>query len=147
MVGDGPARAEVERLFTPLAGRVAFLGRIDEPARLAALYREADLFVWPAVNEAYGMVLLEAQSCGCPVLAGRHGGVASALREGETGLLAEPGVGPFAETLAALLARPDRIARMGEAAARFVAETRTVEQAARIIGAALAPLLSRDRAA
>lgn len=147
IVGDGPARPEVRALFAPLAGRVAFLGRIDAPERLASLYRAADLFVWPAVNEAYGLVLLEAQACGCPVLAGRHGGVASAMRAGRTGRLAEPGRDAFAAALREMLAWPERLAPMGRAAARFVGEERSVEQAAATLKAAIAPLLARSEAA
>ena len=45
-------------------------------AALPALYAGADLYLWPAINEAYGMAFLEAQAAGLPVVAGRTGGVA-----------------------------------------------------------------------
>ena len=49
--------------------------------------RACDLLVWPAVREAYGMALLEAQASGLPVLAGRDPRrVAAILADGETGL-------------------------------------------------------------
>src|SRR5690606_33039085 len=91
-VGDGPARAEVERALP----RAEFHGeaRLDE---LPALYAGADLYVWPAAGEAYGMALLEAQGAGLPVVAGRERGVPDVVLEGETALLAPPGdVGAFA---------------------------------------------------
>src|SRR5207253_10569965 len=88
LVGDGEGRQEVERLFARFGERVRFLGAIEDPAALARLYASADLLVWPAVNEAYGMALLEAQACGCPVLAGAYGGVASVVEDGRTGVLA-----------------------------------------------------------
>ena len=79
LVGDGPARAEVEALMAPLNEggheRVRFAGALPREA-LPALYAGADLYLWPAINEAYGMTFLEAQAAGLPVVAGRTGGVA-----------------------------------------------------------------------
>lgn len=102
LVGDGPKRAEVEELFAPFEGKVTFTGQLDEAA-LSTLYQHADLMVWPAVNEAYGMALLEAQAAGLPVVAGRYLGVPDVVSEGETGLLSEP------EDLAGFSADIDRL--------------------------------------
>lgn len=74
IVGDGPARAEVELLFEPFGDRVVFHGQMDPPA-LADLYRRAMVFLWPGVNEAFGMVYLEAQAAGLPVVAQDRPGV------------------------------------------------------------------------
>src|SRR5439155_14950174 len=89
-VGDGPARAEVESALAPLGSRVVYRGVLDEAA-IAAVLAEADLFVWPAISEAFGMALLEAQACGVPVVAGASGGVSGIVASGETGLLTPPG--------------------------------------------------------
>ncbi|MGA0597326.1 glycosyltransferase family 4 protein [Enterovirga sp. CN4-39] len=146
VVGDGPARPEVERILAPFGARVAFRGRL-EGADLAVAYNEADLLVWPAVNEAYGMVLLEAQANGCPVVAGCFGGVPDVVVDGATGLLAEPGnAAALAEGVASLLADPARRATMGEAARRFVREERSLDRAARILGDALHPLIGTEAA-
>ena len=67
LAGAGPERMAVEAAFAPLAGRVRFTGQM-EPEPLAGLYAASDLYIWPAVNEAYGMALLEAQAAGLPVL-------------------------------------------------------------------------------
>ncbi|MDY0882025.1 glycosyltransferase family 4 protein [Dongia soli] len=87
IIGDGPARPEIERLFAPFPGRVTMVGA-KAPEDLPGYYAAADLLVWPAVNEAFGMALLEAQACGLPVLAGAVGGVPAILRDSETGWLA-----------------------------------------------------------
>ena len=71
IVGDGPARAEVEALFRPFGERVAFTGQLD-PGGVAKAYEDADLMVWPGVGEGVGMVYLEAQAAGLPVIAEDH---------------------------------------------------------------------------
>ncbi len=113
LVGDGPCRGAVEGLF---AGRAAFAGRLS-PAALPALLAGCDLFVWPAVNEAYGMALLAAQAAGLAAVAGRARGVPEIVADGETGLLVPEGDGEaFAAAVAALIADPQRLAAMGRAA-------------------------------
>ncbi len=141
IVGDGEARAEVESLFAPLGSRIRFHGQVESRAAMKGFYEQADLLVWPAVNEAYGMVLLEAQAFGCPVVAGAYGGVGSVVRDGETGLLMRPGDVPaFAAGLSALLEDPERITRLGSAAHHFVREERNLDHAAARLHAALARL-------
>ncbi len=147
IAGDGPARATVEALFAPFAGRVVFEGVVDDRHRLAALYGAADLLVWPAVNEAYGMALLEAQGMGCPVLAGRVGGVPDVIRDGATGLLVAPGdASAFAAALAGLMAEPVRLAAMREPASVFVRSERGLDRAAGLLADTLDGLLQGPEA-
>nr|WP_246742483.1 glycosyltransferase family 4 protein [Microvirga splendida] len=147
IVGDGEARQEIVQLFAPLADRVRHHGQIENRADLKALYDTADLFVWPAVNEAYGMVLLEAQVLGCPVLAGAFGGVASVVKHGETGLLTPPGdIAAFADALSLLLQSRDQLRRLGANALRFVRQERDLDQTALRLRNALEPLTARTGA-
>jgi glycosyltransferase involved in cell wall biosynthesis len=116
VIGDGPARAEVAACFEALGSRIRYAGALAEPA-IAQHLAAADLFVWPAINEAFGMALLEAQASGLPVIAGRSGGVGDVVAEGVTGLLTPPGdAAAFAAAVRALLADPPRRIAMGEAA-------------------------------
>jgi glycosyltransferase involved in cell wall biosynthesis len=141
IIGDGAARRDIEALMAPLGkDRVRFLGQrdIDE---LPPLLGAADLFVWPAVREAYGMALLEAQAAGLPVVAGNAGGVAEIVRHGRTGLLTPEGdSAAFAEAVANLLSDPARRMVMGGAARTTVANDHSLESASalldRIIAAA-----------
>lgn len=142
IVGDGEGRGEIEGLFEPFGGRVRLHGQVETRAGLKAFYEGADLFVWPAVNEAYGMVLLEAQMFGCPVVAGAYGGVPSVVKDGETGLLTLPGdAAALARAIRALLEDSERRKRLGAAARRFIAGERGLDGAALRLRHALAPLM------
>ena len=87
IIGDGPLRTEVENLFSK---KVIFTGQLTSH-QLQKYYSSADIFLWPAINEAYGMALLEAQSSGMPAVAGNSGGVGDILRDNETGFLSKQG--------------------------------------------------------
>ncbi|HST95755.1 MAG TPA: glycosyltransferase family 4 protein, partial [Microvirga sp.] len=144
IVGDGEAREEIVQRFARFAPRVRYHGQVESRADLKTLYEEADLFVWPAVNEAYGMVLLEAQALGCPVIAGAYGGVASVVRHGETGMLTPPGdIAAFAEALSVLLQDHDRRRTLGANALRFARQERDLDHAALRLRETLEPLTAR----
>ncbi|WP_170399044.1 glycosyltransferase family 4 protein [Ruegeria arenilitoris] len=78
IAGDGPARPEVEVLMAPFGSKVRFLGQCDRDA-LQKLYGAASVLLWPGVNEAYGMIYLEAQASGVPVVAQDRPGVRDVL--------------------------------------------------------------------
>jgi glycosyltransferase involved in cell wall biosynthesis len=115
VIGDGPAREEVRAVLAPLGGRVRFSGALSEAA-IAVHLRDADLFVWPAINEAFGMALVEAQASGLAVVAGASGGVGDTVADGVTGLLTPPGdTAAFAAAVRSLIADPARCAALGRA--------------------------------
>ncbi len=122
VVGDGAARAEVQALFEGFGpGRVRFVGR-QGPQPLGCFYAGCDLLVWPAVNEAYGMALLEAQAAGLAVVAGRCGGVAEVVDHGRSGLLVpEAAPAGISAAVLELLADPRRRRAMGARAVRRAA--------------------------
>jgi glycosyltransferase involved in cell wall biosynthesis len=138
IAGDGPARDDVRRLFEFLGDRVTFLGVVAE-ADLPAVYAAAHLKVWPAVNEAFGMALLEAQAAGLPVVSCRHRGVPAVVTDGMTGLLVEPGnTQAFAAALHRLIADDVMRQTMGMAAGEWVRRERGLERAATVLNAVLA---------
>jgi glycosyltransferase involved in cell wall biosynthesis len=146
IVGEGPARAEVERALAPLGARVTYRGGLGDDAVADAL-AGADLFLWPAINEAFGMALLEAQASGLPVVAGASGGVDGIVVPGTTGLLAPPGdVEAFAAAARTLLLDPGIRAAMGAAAQLKVRREHDLPQTADRL-AAVIKQLARKRAA
>ena len=137
VVGDGPMRGEVERLFD---AHPAFLGALPQ-RRIAEVLAACDLYAWPAVNEAYGMALLEAEAAGVPVLSCATRGVPDVVADGRSGVLVPYGdEQAFTEALGALLADRERRTALGAEAARFVAAERSLETASARIQAALAAL-------
>ncbi|WP_282604803.1 glycosyltransferase family 4 protein [Pelagibius sp. Alg239-R121] len=122
IVGDGPAKQDVEQAFGSIdPARLRFLGE-QPPEALREIYAASDLLVWPAVNEAYGMALLEAQASGLPVVAARTGGVPAIVEDGVTGLLTQPEDGnAIASAVAILLDQPERRISMASAAAQKAA--------------------------
>lgn len=147
LVGDGPARPDVEAAFAPLGSRVTFRGARRE-RELPVTYVAADLYAWPAVNEAWGMTLLEAQASGLPVVAGAFGGVPAVVADGVTGLLTPPGdVVAFAAALARLLDSPEERRRLGSGAAARMAAEHDIAAAARRLDAALSDALAMPRPA
>lgn len=89
VAGDGEARRDVERCLG-FGDRVRFLGQMDRVG-IDRLHGAADLGAWPAINEAYGMALLQAQAAGLPMVAGDRPGVRQIVRDGKTGLLVPEG--------------------------------------------------------
>jgi phosphatidylinositol alpha-1,6-mannosyltransferase len=108
VVGEGPAAAALRALAGSLgvADRVVFAGAAPA-AELAAHYRLGDVFVMPnrtqpdGDTEGFGLVFLEANACGLPVIAGRDGGSPEAVQDGVNGLLVDGG---SVETIAAAMA-------------------------------------------
>ena len=90
MVGDGPDRAEAERLCRELGfcDDVHFLGKQNG---LVELFAAADLFIMPSQSESFGLSALEAMSCGLPVLSNSVGGLSELNMHGTTGYISEIG--------------------------------------------------------
>jgi glycosyltransferase involved in cell wall biosynthesis len=147
VAGGGSAQEQVRSaLEAAVPGRTAYLGELAL-AEVAQAYAASDLCVWPAVNEAYGMAMLEAEAAGLPVVSCALRGVPDVIEHGRTGLLAPPGDGAaLAALVRELLLDSDRCRAMGSAAARFVLQERSLEAAAVRLGAALARLAQRAAA-
>ncbi|MDK3074775.1 glycosyltransferase family 4 protein [Sedimentitalea sp. JM2-8] len=143
IAGDGPARAEVETLMAPFAGRVRFLGRLDADG-MADAYEQAALFFWPGVNEAFGMTYLEAQAAGLPVVAQDRPGVRDVLAPGAYPA-PEDGATALALAIDALLSDPALRRTRGAAARRRIGQDHLLGSARDRFWSAVAPLVGGVR--
>jgi phosphatidyl-myo-inositol dimannoside synthase len=140
IVGDGEERARLEALTKEYRVQdcVSFTGSVPE-ADLPAYYAASDVFLHPnricqADCEGFGIVFLEAQATGKPVVGGRTGGVPETMIEGETGLLVSgEDVAETASVLRRLVEDRALRSRMGEAARRHVTGKFSWETAARAV--------------
>ena len=111
IIGDGPERSALEALARRLGttDRVIFTGLID-PAAVAATIGHADVFLFPAEREGFGLAAVEALGAGVPVIACRDGGgVLDILREPGAGVIVDPD--PTKMAVAAGILRADPMAR------------------------------------
>jgi len=148
VVAGGPSGSGLDRP-TALMELAASLGisasvRFLPPqagANLPALYRAADLVAVPSYNESFGLVALEAQACGTPVVAAAVGGLTTAVRDGVSGMLVA-GHDPvdWARTLGRLLSAPARRAEFARGAVRHARQfswTRTAAGLLAVYGEAV----------
>ncbi|MFM8437148.1 MAG: N-acetyl-alpha-D-glucosaminyl L-malate synthase BshA, partial [Candidatus Kapaibacterium sp.] len=108
LVGDGPERADAERLSRELgvSDHVTFLGK---QTALPELLSAADLFLLPSQSESFGLSALEAMACSVPVIASNVGGIPELVSHGENGYVAELGdVIRMARYAVELLTNPKR---------------------------------------
>ena len=120
---SGTGRADPDQL-TELAGRlgIAHLVRLEPPcpqAELADWYRAATVVMVPSYSESFGLVAVEAQACGTPVIAAAVGGLHTAVQDGVSGILVD-GHDPaaYARVLASVFASPSEHARLSAGAVR-----------------------------
>lgn len=126
VIGDGPRRGHYETLVerSGLDGTVTFQGFVTDDD-LDEAYRRATVAVLPSKSraEGFGMVLLEAQARGTPVIAGDIGGMPNALAPGKSGFLVEPGdVDDIADKLVQLLSEPEMSRKMGWEGVQFAGQ-------------------------
>jgi phosphatidylinositol alpha-1,6-mannosyltransferase len=121
IAGDGKQRDRLQRLAVRHLGkRVMFVGKIPRN-EMYRYYSACDLFVFPGIRESLGLVFLEAQACGLPVVAFDTAGVPEAVKTGITGLLVPAyAAKAFEEAIARLLKDSQLRRKMGQAAQSYV---------------------------
>lgn len=132
IVGDGPAKSDVEALFARFEpDRIRWHGQLGEVA-VARVLSTGDIHVWPGCGEAYGLAYLEAQAAGLPVAAQAIAGVPEVVVDGVTGFLTPPGdISAYAGAIARLVGDRALRARLAAGARAFVEGERSLAGGAR----------------
>jgi glycosyltransferase involved in cell wall biosynthesis len=129
IAGDGRERERLSRLGERhLPGRVRFVGKLSRE-NMHRFYSAGDVFAFPGIRESLGMVYLESQSCGLPVVAFDNGGVPEVVANGATGLLTPLFDAPaFDRALAGLILNAGLRGTMGANARSHIRRSHDVEK-------------------
>ena len=129
IAGDGKQRDKLQRLAAEQLGeRVIFVGKIPRN-KMYRYYSACDLFVFPGIRESLGLVFLEAQSCGLPVVAFDNAGVPEAVANGKSGFLVPMyAAEPFADAIDRLLKDSQLRRKMGRAAKSYIRQKHDLNQ-------------------
>lgn len=145
IAGDGKEKPGLRRLAERwLPGKVRFLGRVTRE-QMYRFYSAGDVFVFPGIRESLGMVYLEAQSCGLPVVAFADGGVPEVVANGVGGYLVRPfDAREFTNAIAELVTNPLLRRKMGDAGYRYVRQQHDLEHNYRFVEDILQKLRKRS---
>ncbi len=141
VVGDGSARTDVEQAFDGIAGHcITWHGQADGNA-IGEMLQNGDIFVWPGFEEAFGMVYLEAQANGLPVIALETAGVPAVVAHGISGLLCKEASPEYYATLIRRLIDDAGLrTSLGQSAVANVRTHHSIGSAARTMGEKLRAL-------
>lgn len=143
--GDDAGRLEGIAAELGIEALVEFRGYVSE-AEKVSLLRRAWANVYPSPKEGWGITNIEAAACGTPSLASDAPGLRESVVDGETGRLVPYGdVTAWADAIAGLAARPERVEEMGAAALRFAAQFTWEDTARRIESVLHSAAATRER--
>ena len=119
IIGDGPQRNRVQKIRQRV-GNISWISYCTDSADLARYYRAADLFVHPGVQETFGLVALESQACGTPVVGIRGSYMDRIILHDQESWARENTPEALADTIEELSAR--KLQKLGGGASRLAEE-------------------------
>lgn len=127
VIGDGAHRAELQKRFGDLNGRLEWLGNVDH-RRIPEVLNRASVFVLPSLYEGHPKALLEAMACGLPVIGADSPGIRPVIRDGRTGLLCGTDPDSIRAAVDRVMTEPELAAEMGRAAREDVERNCSLER-------------------
>ena len=131
VVGDGPARVDLEKKAQSLGANIRFLG-YQSQQEVAQILTQTDILVLPSFAEGVPVVLMEAMAAGLPVVTTQVGGIGELVKDGASGFICPPGDrNALTMRISQLLSDPDLCAKMGEIGqAKVAADFSSADEAA-----------------
>ena len=136
IIGDGVMQTEVRTLFARHQ-QVKFAGALEN-SQIRQLLPHFELLVWPAINEALGMIFLEAQQAGVAIVAGDQGGVSSIVKHNVTGILVDAyNAQAMSAIIDELLNAPAQLKVIQQAAKHYVTLHHSIAASAQLLNQAV----------
>ncbi|MDI9624711.1 MAG: glycosyltransferase family 4 protein [Methanothermobacter sp.] len=137
LVGSGPMERELKRLSKNLniEEHIMFAGFVGDSFKKALYYKAADIFCLPSTmsTESFGIVNLEAMTCGLPIIASKIGGIPDVIKNGKTGLLVPPkNPDALSDAIIRLLEDTELARKMGYNGKKMVEKNYTWDKVAKI---------------
>jgi glycosyltransferase involved in cell wall biosynthesis len=122
IVGDGEERRNLESYCdsSGLNSHVLWMGRVDY-SQLGEVLAESDVFVFPTLEDTWGMVVLEAMLLAKPILCSKYAGSSELIIDGENGYCFDPhNIDELARLMEIFISNPEGVIRLGEAAREYI---------------------------
>ena len=126
MIGNGPLEKELKEKYENMNGRLEWKGNVPN-IKLPDYMNISKLFVLPSHYEGHPKTLIEAMSCGMPVIGADSPGIREVIRHGENGWLCGTDADSISQAIQHLLENPDLAQRLGDNARQFVLQNYALE--------------------
>jgi glycosyltransferase involved in cell wall biosynthesis len=126
VIGNGPLEKELKENYGNMNGRLEWKGNIPN-SELPGYMNISKLFVLPSHYEGHPKTLIEAMSCGMPVIGADSPGIREVIRHGENGWLCGTDADSISQAIQHLLENPDLAQRLGDNARQFVLQNYALE--------------------
>jgi glycosyltransferase involved in cell wall biosynthesis len=126
---DNEVSSQLERLQKGCPGRVRYVGYVEDAHERTAIFRGADIFIFPTLRDVFGLVLLHAMAEGLPIVASREGTIPEILPSDKHGFLFEKGnIKALCDQVLALAGDEDLRRKMGAANRKRFEEVYSLEK-------------------
>lgn len=127
IIGSGELQEPLKQKFAHLSDRICWQGNVSN-AELPSYLNRACLFILPSYYEGHPKVLIEAMSCGMPVIGAKSPGIQELIQHGENGWLCNTDPESIRTAVEHLLAQPDLRTKLGRNARQFVLENFALDE-------------------
>ena len=127
LIGEGGLKVSYQQEYGSHDNRIKWLGRISN-RDLPFIMNKAKIFILPSFYEGHPKALLEAMSCGLPVIGANSPGIREVIKHGENGWLCETNSENIKSAICHLLSNPDLCKKLGENARIYVLENTSLDR-------------------